>query len=73
MGFDGHHGLSTAKPCTTGMDDLDVLDSFLFHLPEDQGMKFFGSCSNSAGPHVEVDLGPISSLLKREIRKSSFP
>jgi hypothetical protein len=67
LGFDRNHRFPTAKPRTTGMDELDVLNSCFFHLPEDQGKELRSSRSDSAGSHMEIDLGPVPSLLKREI------
>jgi hypothetical protein len=72
FGFNGHHGFATTKSCTSRADDLDVLNSFLLHLPSDQGMKFSGSCGDATGPHVEVDLGPVSSFPKRKIEGNPF-
>ena len=71
-GLDGDHGFATAKPCAAGVDHPDISDVLFLHVPEDQGLKLLGPCSNSAGPHVEVDLGPDSSLLKGESPTLSF-
>jgi hypothetical protein len=72
MGFDRDHGFPTAKSCATGMDELDVLNSCFFHPLEDPGKKLLRSRSNSASPHMEIDLGSIPSLLERKIGKGSF-
>jgi hypothetical protein len=72
MGFDRNHGFSTAKPCTTGMDELDVMNPCFFHLPEYQGKKLLRSRCDSASAHVKIDLGSNPSLLKRKFGEGSF-
>jgi hypothetical protein len=70
--FDRDHRFSTAKSCATGTDELDILNSCFFHLSEDQGPKLLRSRSNSASPHMEIDLGSIPSLPKRKVGKGFF-